>query len=158
MNKVVGGDMPAAIWKDFVARASATLAKKRSPQTAGGPQTTASIQAPAGDSPTGAVLRGRPEVIDTGTLEFRDKTIRLIGIEGERGRAARDLARFLRRREVTCEPAGGDLHRCRVEGQDLSETILLAGGARATADAPPELLAAEETARSSRAGLWRRWR
>jgi penicillin-binding protein 1A len=158
MKNVAGGGMPAAIWKDFVARASATLAKKKPPQAAAAPalaRTTGTVPPTAE-----AVLRGTPDVVDTGTLEIRDKTVRLVGIEGERGRAARELARFLRRREVTCEPTAdsSEAYRCRVEGQDLSETILLAGGARATPDAPPELLAAEEAARSARAGLWRRWR
>jgi penicillin-binding protein 1A len=37
----------------------------------------------------------------------------------------------------------------------LSEVILSNGGARATPDAPAELLAAEEEARSARLGIWR---
>jgi len=37
----------------------------------------------------------------------------------------------------------------------LSEVILSNGGARATADASAELLAAEDEARSARLGIWR---
>jgi penicillin-binding protein 1A len=83
--------------------------------------------------------------------------VRLLGIDGEGGRAARSLRRFLRRNEVACEPVG-DFHRCRVRGYDLSQIILLAGGARATVDAPAELLAAQDQARAERAGIWRRRR
>jgi penicillin-binding protein 1A len=83
--------------------------------------------------------------------------IRLQGISGEGGRKARQLARFLKRREVVCETPGSPaaVQRCRVDGEDLSEMILAAGGARATPDAPPELLAAEEQARAARTGIWR---
>ena len=69
---------------------------------------------------------------------------------------AAQLARFLRRREVVCEPAQGDARRCRLDGEDLSGMILAAGGARARPDAPPELLSAEEQARAARLGIWRR--
>jgi penicillin-binding protein 1A len=37
-------------------------------------------------------------------------------------------------------------------GEDLAELILSGGGARATPDAPPELLAAEEQALAERLG------
>jgi penicillin-binding protein 1A len=105
-------------------------------------------------------VRGAPEVLDTGTLAIAGTLVRLQGVEGEGGRMAQQLARFLRRREVTCEPVGNEAstHRCRTGGEDLAELILSGGGARATSDAPPELLAAEEQARSARLGIWRRYR
>ena len=37
---------------------------------------------------------------------------------------------------------------------NLAALILSAGGARASEDAPPDLLAAEEQARSERTGMW----
>ena len=107
-------------------------------------------------TPAETVLRGVPQVLDTGTLGIRGRTVRLYGIAGEGGRTARQLYQFLRNREVVCEPAGGDMQRCRIDGEDLSEMILAAGGARASADAPAELLAAEEQARAARLGIWRR--
>ena len=105
-------------------------------------------------------MRGRAEVVDTGTLEIKGSTVRLLGVEGLDGRFARELGRFLRRRDITCEPTTGspELHRCQVDGQDLSTIIPAAGGARAAPDAPPEMVQAEDEARTSRAGLWRRRR
>ena len=50
----------------------------------------------------------------------------------------------------------GPTARCRIEGDDLAGLILAAGGARASEDAPPDLLGAEEQARAERVGLWGR--
>jgi hypothetical protein len=107
--------------------------------------------------PSAKAVRGLAIVLDTGTLEIQGQIVRLFGVEGMNGRIARGLGRFLRRREVTCEPASGQEYRCRVGDQDLSELILFNGGGRAAADAPPELQAAENRARQMRAGLWRRY-
>jgi penicillin-binding protein 1A len=152
MNKVVGGDLPAAIWRDFVSRAGSASGKKTAAAVAQSPPGAQAVQARA---PAETILRGAPQVIDTGTLAIRGRTVRLQGIAGEAGRTARQLYRFLRNREVVCEPAGGDSQRCRIDGEDLSEMILAAGGARASSDASPELLAAEEQARAARLGIWR---
>jgi endonuclease YncB( thermonuclease family) len=96
-------------------------------------------------------------VFDTATLWIRGRKIQLEGILGDDDRrVVRPLARFLRRRDVVCAPSGAqERYRCSVDGQDLSEVILSNGGARATPDAPAELLAAEEEARSARIGIWR---
>jgi penicillin-binding protein 1A len=83
-----------------------------------------------------------PGVQNTGTLELQGRVIRLFGVKGARGRAARELRRYLGRREVVCEPAGsGNEYRCRVDDQDLSRVVLFNGGGRATANATPELRA-----------------
>ena len=72
---------------------------------------------------------------------------------------ARQLARFLRRREVVCASSETpDFQRCRIANYNLSAIILAAGGGRATPDAPEELQAAEDQARSARLGVWRRGR
>ncbi|WP_264049538.1 PBP1A family penicillin-binding protein [Methylobacterium flocculans] len=158
MNRVGGGDIPASIFRDFVQRATAQLAKGRKR-----PSAARAEPAPAKEVAVNpaAALRGVPEVIDTGTLAFRGRTVRLLGVEGEGGALARQLARYLRRREVSCAPpagveAGGALLRCQIDGDDLASLILTAGGARAAEDAPADLLAAEEQARSERAGIWGR--
>ena len=159
MNRVGGGDLPASIFHDFVQRATAQLAKGRKR-----PSAARAEPAPAKEVATNTAvpgLRGVPEVIDTGTLAFRGRTIRLLGVEGEGGALARQLARYLRRREVTCAPAAGadanaEQLRCQIDGDDLASLILTAGGARAAEDAPADLLAAEEQARSERAGIWGR--
>ena len=94
---------------------------------------------------------------DTGTLEIDGQIIRLSGVTGSDGDHSRQLARFLRRQDITCEQDnGGQGYRCRVSNQDLAELILLNGGGRASDDATPELRAAEERARATRAGVWRR--
>jgi len=112
-------------------------------------------------SAAGTAIGGVPDVIDTGTLAFRGRTVRLLGVDGEGGALARQLARYLRRRDVVCTPAAGDgdpALRCQIDGNDLSAIILAAGGGRASEDAPADLLAAEEQARSERLGLWGRER
>ncbi len=163
MKGVVGGDIPASIWHDFVERAEPIVAPKvaaAAPTAPAAPQgvrpPTSDAPAPADQQPQAAAgLRGFPEVVDTGTLAFDDKLVHLQGVAGENGRMARQLARYMRRREVVCAEATGTAQRCRIGTEDLSTMILAAGGARASDDAPPELLAAEEQARSARLGIWR---
>ncbi|MCJ2010674.1 PBP1A family penicillin-binding protein [Methylobacterium sp. J-092] len=160
MNRVGGGDVPASIFRDFVQRASAQMAKgrKRPSAVKAEPQPAEAVPpAPAAAAPAaGPEARGVPEVIDTGTLSFRGRTVRLAGVDGQGGHLARQLARYLRRREVVCAPDAGGIQgtRCRIDGDDLAALILSAGGARASEDAPPDLLAAEEQARSERTGMW----
>jgi endonuclease YncB( thermonuclease family) len=102
------------------------------------------------------IVRGVPVVQNTGTLELQGRVIRLFGVEGARGRAVRDLRRYLGRREVVCEPAGsGNEYRCSVDDQDLSRVVLFNGGGRANANATPELRALDQQARSTRLGIWR---
>lgn len=158
MDQVAGGGLPAIIWQDFASRAAPAVAKKQPAvvQASSRSSNPASAQAPR--TPESGI-RGVPDVVDTGTLEIRGKIVRLQGIQGEPGRMASQLARYLRRREVACEPTGApDVQRCRMGDDDLAELIVGAGGARAAPDAPPELLAAEEQARSARLGMWRRER
>jgi 1A family penicillin-binding protein len=157
MNRMFGGEMPAGIFHDFVQRASEKLAK-------GKPRPSAERAEPARTAPAltpnltpGGEIRGVPEVIDTGTLNLRGRTVHLLGVEGQRGHLARQLASYLRRREVICsDVSDAATARCRIEGDDLAGLILAAGGARATEDAPPDLLGAEEQARAERVGLWGR--
>jgi 1A family penicillin-binding protein len=160
MNGVTGGSLPATIWREFVTQAATRKAL---------PTTTPVRRAPGAGAPVGAIEPGldRPApsagtiggiavVLDSATLEVQGRLVRLDGVEGMTGRVARGLARFLRRREVICEPASAQTYRCRVDDQDLSELVLFNGGGRASADAPAELRAAEERAREMRAGFWRR--
>jgi penicillin-binding protein 1A len=150
--------MPVAIWRDFVSRALPLISGRGAvAQAAPAPRPSAAPASAAQASVSaGGVVRGVPEVVDTGTFDVRGQTVRLYGVEGQSGRLATQLARYLRRREIVCEPAQGDGWRCSLDGEDLSEMILAAGGARARADAPPDLLSAEEQARAARLGLWRR--
>jgi hypothetical protein len=80
-----------------------------------------------------------------------------VRVVGEGGALARQLARYLRRREIICsgDPASS---RCRLDGDDLASLIVTAGGARAAEDAPSDLIEAEDQARAERAGLWQRER
>ena len=166
-NRVTGGDLPANIWRDFVIRAlpvisknSQQLAKRNTDVLLPGSPLNPSTQSAnlPGSASSLAGARGFAEVIDTATLAIRGKKIQLEGILGDDDRrAVRALARFLGRREVTCEPSRSpDRFRCNVDGQNLSEVILINGGARAVPDAPADLLAAEDEARSARLGIWRR--
>jgi penicillin-binding protein 1A len=157
-NRVTGGDLPANIWHDFVSRALPVISKPAAQvarrNSDGGPMEGAPASPPA-NSDAGA--RGVADVLDTATLAIRGRRFQLEGIVGDDDRRAlRALARFLRRREVVCVSAPtAERYRCNVDGQNLSEIILSNGGARATPDAPAELLAAEDEARSARIGIWR---
>src|SRR5262249_57165345 len=102
----------------------------------------------------GVIIRGVPFVQRPGMRGREGRVIRLFGVEGPRGRAARDFKRFLGCRGVACEPAGSSDYRCRVDDQDLSRVVLFNGGGRATANATPELRALEQQARSTRVGIW----
>ncbi|MEA2942329.1 MAG: penicillin-binding protein [Bradyrhizobium sp.] len=158
-NRVTGGDLPANIWHDFVTRALPVISRpavtvaRRNPDAAPAEGGAAAL----GQQVTDAGARGTADVIDTATLAIRGKLFKLEGIVADDDRRAlRALARFLRRREVVCvSAASAERSRCAVEGQNLSEIILSNGGARATPDAPAELLAAEDEARSARIGIWR---
>jgi penicillin-binding protein 1A len=156
MSRMFGGEMPAGIFHDFVQRASEKLAKGKPRPSAERAEPPRAVAAAADPTPAGEI-RGVPEVIDTGTLNLRGRVVRLLGVEGERGHLARQLASYLRRREVVCTGiSDGAKARCRIEGDDLAGLILAAGGARASEDAPPDLLGAEEQARAERVGLWGR--
>ncbi len=154
-NRVTGGDLPANIWHDFVGRALPVISRPAvqaaRPNSGGGPAPAS----PPASSDAGA--RGVADVLDTATLAIRGRRFQLEGIVADDDRRAlRALARFLRRREVVCIGAPtAERYRCNVDGQNLSEIILSNGGARATPDAPAELLAAEDEARSARIGIWR---
>lgn len=158
MNRMFGGEMPAGIFHDFVQRASALIAKGRARATVSAAKAeavpAAQVALPPADS--AEEVRGVPAVIDTGTLSFRGRAVRLLGVEGQSGHLARQLAGYLRRREVVCAAAGPDGARCTLDGADLAGMIVAAGGARAREDAPPDLLEAEDQARAERVGMWGR--
>jgi 1A family penicillin-binding protein len=157
-NRVTGGDLPANIWHDFVSRALPVISRPAAQAARRNPDAPPEGAAAAiGQQVTDPGARGVADVIDTATLAIRGKLFKLEGVVADDDRRAlRALSRFLRRREVICvSAASADRARCTVEGQNLSEIILSNGGARATPDAPAELLAAEDEARSARLGIWR---
>lgn len=98
-------------------------------------------------------LQGKPRILDTATLSFGDRIIRLLGVAGVGGLHADAMRRYVDGRPVQCE-AAGDHYRCTIEGRDLSQVVLFNGGGRATGDAPPYLLMAERTARAAGRGIW----
>jgi len=102
-------------------------------------------------------VEGTAEVIDTATLRVGGKLVRLFGVEWVRGGQADELSKYLRGRSVSCLPAAGSsAHVCTVEGRDLSEVVLFNGGGRASSEATPELVAAEDHARTERLGVWKK--
>jgi len=101
-------------------------------------------------------VTGRSEVVDNATLRINGALVRLIGVEPAPEADRAPMAHYLGERPVTCWPvSAGARYRCEVEGADLSRVVLYNGGGRATADAPPELRADENHARSARLGVWR---
>ncbi|GJD67751.1 hypothetical protein MMMDOFMJ_0667 [Methylobacterium gnaphalii] len=102
-------------------------------------------------------LAGVPQVIDTATLRVSGMVIHLFGVEWVRGGQADELTKYIRGRSVTCRPApGSSAFLCTIEGRDLSEVVLFNGGGRASSEASPDLVAAEDHARSERLGVWKR--
>lgn len=160
-DKVTGGTIPARIWRDFVAAAhgatavAAVEAVPVAPAPAPDPDPAPIPEvAPAPAPPPIQTVIGVPGVIDTATLEFDGRRVRLAGVVGEGGRFASDMNSYIGGREVACVPFAGAAHRCEVGGYDLSEVVLFNGGARATGDAPGDLKAAETRARQERVGIW----
>ncbi|MCJ2129503.1 hypothetical protein [Methylobacterium sp. E-045] len=102
-------------------------------------------------------ITGKTEVIDTATLRVGGKLVRLFGVEWVRGGQPEELTRYLAGRPVTCQPvAGSAAYLCAVDGRDLSEVVLFNGGGRASSEATPDLVAAEDRARTERLGVWAR--
>jgi hypothetical protein len=124
------------------------------------PATTGSVVASQAQPAANGRLTGLPEVLDTSTLRVQDRIVRLFGVEWARGGGdPDDLVKYLRGREITCDPAGAaESYRCQVEGQDLSRVVLFNGGGRTTPEATPELRAAEDHARSNKMGVWKETR
>jgi penicillin-binding protein 1A len=151
---VTGGDLPARIWNEFVTQSIPVRAKLARASS----RATALAAFEVGDAKralNASVIRGVPVVQNTGMLEVQGRLVRLFGVEGARGRAVREFRRYLGNREVVCEPAGsGNDYRCRIDDQDLSRVVLFNGGGRASANAPAELRALEQQARSARLGIW----
>lgn len=204
MNGVTGGDLPAQIWRAFVAAAEKKLNAQSAKQARNGAQARAAkpaapapskqaqvakqvptaptpqgapptepgaqrhdgkpndpaqvaTQEPKQDDPSaaGAEISGDADVVNTSTLDIDGQEVHLEGVAPLSGRPARALARHLRRHEVTCRPASNATSRCSVEGDDLATVILANGGASATPDAPPDLMAAQDAAQAGRRGIWR---
>ena len=159
MRKVVGGDIPARIWSEFISRSES--ARIKIAQMAAAKMTV--VATTDGRSSPNAI-RGVPNIRNTATLEIAGRAIRLFGVTGVRGMAARDLQTYLAGREVTCEAATGAAgggggsatseYRCRVDNQDVSRVVLYNGGGRASASATPELKRLEQQARAMRFGIW----
>jgi 1A family penicillin-binding protein len=154
MRNVVGGDLPARIWNDFVTQAIAMRAKlvREEAQTVGVGRSNEQRLAPDASS---GIVRGIARVQNTGALEIQGRTLRLVGVDGTGGRSAKEFRRYLGRREVACEPVGNaEVYQCRAGDQDLSRVVLFNGGGRASANASAELRRMEELARSMHTGIW----
>jgi 1A family penicillin-binding protein len=152
-KNVTGGDLPARIWHDFVTRAGAARSRLARYQPA---MTGIGGRAEAKSGPSNvAVVRGAAVVVDTATLSIQGRVVRLYGVEGATGQMSSDFRQYLGEREVVCEQAGSrDAYRCHVDDQDLSRVVLFNGGGRATADATPDLKAAEQHARTAGLAIW----
>ncbi|MFP6756999.1 MAG: transglycosylase domain-containing protein, partial [Alphaproteobacteria bacterium] len=114
-DKVTGGTIPAKIWHDFVAAAygatavavvetaPAAPAPAPAPDLAPAPA-PAPVPAPAPEAATVQTVIGTPTVIDTSTLDFDGRRVRLAGVVGEGGRFASDMNSYIGGREVACGP------------------------------------------------------
>lgn len=110
---------------------------------------------PVASDPT--ELKGVPEVVDTATLRIGGKIVKLFGVEWTRGGQSEELKKYLAGRQITCKPApASSAHTCLVNRRDLSEVVLFNGGGRASPEATPDLIAAEDRARTERLGIWKR--
>ncbi|WP_019906302.1 hypothetical protein [Methylobacterium sp. 77] len=121
------------------------------------PSPPSAEESPAKAPEPSNAITGKSEVIDTATLRVGGKLVRLFGVEWVRGGQPEELTRYLAGRPVTCQPvAGSAAYLCAVEGRDLSEVVLFNGGGRASSEATPDLVAAEDRARTERLGVWAR--
>lgn len=121
------------------------------------PEPETPTEMPEQPRPAPNAVTGQAQVIDTATLRLNGKLVRLFGVEWVRGGQAEELTRYINNRAVTCQPVPGSENQlCQIEGRDLSEVVLFNGGGRASPEATPELVAAEDHARSERLGVWKR--
>ena len=130
------------------------------------------IQAPR---QTGAIIAGRPRVVDGDSLEVAGHRVRLFGIDAPEslqdcrdargkyypcGLDARDaLAGLIGRQSVSCKPVGEsygrDVSLCTAGGRDLSEAMVRSGHALELQQYSRGRYAdAEREARNARRGLW----
>ncbi|GJD93849.1 thermonuclease family protein [Methylobacterium iners] len=163
-----GSDAPPAPPPSPAPAARPTAAPPAAPPTAAEPEdeggtppdetaTEPLVDPPAEEPPPANAVSGPAEVIDTATLKLGGKVVRLFGVEWVRGGQREELTRYLARRPVSCQPvAGSEAYRCTVSGRDLSEVVLFNGGGRASPEATPDLVAAEDRARTERLGVWAR--
>ena len=148
--------------KDQINDSEQRLAKKSSNVLGAPDQKQRQPKENAGDSrrekkgtrETGTILKGSPRVLDTAHLLFGGQVVALVGVEGQRGRYARDLAEYIGHRLVFCRPYNRKTYRCEVGGYDISEVVLFNGGGRRLPGAPAYLANAENHARRERLGIW----
>jgi penicillin-binding protein 1A len=155
MDRIVGGDLPAKIWHDYVEEAEPIVA---TPMAAASPAKAQSTlpAAPTSKEPP-ALLRGVPTVADTATLVFPEGVAHLQGVLGERGEFAHELEGYIRGREVVCQVSerGVTQYRCSLDNIDLGEAVVLNGAGRVAANGSGRLLGAEQKAQASGRGIWR---
>ena len=154
-NRAPEGEAPAG--RATRADATASAAPSAEPVTPP-PETADTVGLPEPPPPPAAnAISGKAEVIDTATVRVAGKLMHLFGVEWVRGGQAEELTRYLAGRPITCTPVPGSENvSCTVEGRDLSEVVLFNGGGRASPEASPELVAAEDHARTERIGVWKR--
>ena len=154
MDGVVGGDLPAKIWHDYVEGAERILSTPIAAVSHLAEPQPAPLAAPA-QPPT--VLRGVPKVADTATLVFPGGIAHLQGVAGEKGELAHELEHYIRGREVVCQATepGTAQYRCDLGDIDLGEAVVLNGAGRVAANASGRLLGAEQKAQAASRGIWR---
>ena len=148
---LLAGGSKAPEHRPPVMRSVEPAAREALPQGRAEAETGTKAKKPASEP----ILEGVAEVIDTVTLRVGGSLVRLYGVEWARGGRAEDLSRYLQGRRVQCAPRK-DAYRCMIGRIDVSRAVLFNGAARAKADAPPELHAAERRARAERLGVWQR--
>jgi 1A family penicillin-binding protein len=153
MDGVVGGDLPAKIWHDFVQDAERIMSL---PVTSAPNDERHPVSRAAPEQPP-AVLRGVPNVVDTATLAFPTGVAHLQGVTGEKGEFVHQLEQYIRGREVVCRVAqpGAVQYRCSLENLDVGEAVVLNGAGRAASEASGRLPAAEQKAQAAGRGVWR---
>ncbi len=154
MDGVVGGDLPAKIWHDYVEEAERIMS---TPIAAAPHHAAPQPTPPAAPAPPPAALRGVPKVADTATLVFPDGIAHLQGVAGEKGELAHELEQYIRGREVVCQATepGTAQYRCGLGDIDVGEAVVLNGAGRVAANASGRLLAAEQKAQAAGRGIWR---
>ncbi len=154
MDGVVGGDLPAKIWHDYLEEAERIIS---TPITAAPHYAAPQPAPPAALTQPPAVLRGVPRVANTATLVFPDGIAHLQGVAGEKGELAHELEQYIRGREVVCQASepGTALYRCELGDIDVGEAVVLNGAGRVAANASGRLLAAEQKAQAAGRGIWR---
>ena len=108
--------------------------------------------------PPAGEISGSAQVLDTANLIVAGHAVVLFGIVGMGHPYDRQMASYLAAQggTVRCAPHANKYICTTTSGFDVAQAALFNGGARASADAPPDYMHQQDLARAAHRGVWAR--